>query len=408
MTDRILARVHEVLGSGAAISEAGEIPNIAPTSPDALAHALALAHAEGWRVRLEGRRSWSPADAPADLAITTAALDRVVAVAPQDLVATVQAGAALDAVNRQLRTQAVWLAWDPPGAPGRSLGSVVATATAGALRHGFGPIRDHLLGCTLVTADGRIVRPGGTVVKNVAGYDLTRLMAGGFGAFGVIAELHLRLRAIPESDRTIVATGSRDTLLSAGRALLDAAIEAAACELVGPPHSPSPTTGTDDIGWTLALRAMGAAEGVAAELERARRIAALPWIELPAPAALTFWHQNAAAAGEPPITIRLAALPADLDTALELVQHHLGPAWVTAGVGSGAIRWAGDADVEALRTLRDLAARREIPLTLERGPWAVRERLGHYGSYRDGVGRIVGRLREVFDPAHLLQVALDR
>ena len=129
----------------------------------------------GWRTRRAGRsgsrarRTWLPPDAPADLAVSTRALDQVVSVSPADLVATVQAGAPLEALRRRLADEGMWLALDPPGRPERSLGSVVATATAGPLRQGFGPVRDHVLGCTVATGDGRLVKAGGRVVKNVAG-----------------------------------------------------------------------------------------------------------------------------------------------------------------------------------------------------------------------------------------------
>ena len=136
---------------------------------------------------------------------------------PADLVATVQAGTPLEALRRRLADEGMWLALDPPGRPERSLGSVIATATAGPLRHGFGPVRDHVLGCTVATGDGRLVKAGGRVVKNVAGYDLTKLQVGGFGGFGIIAEVHLRLRALPRADVTLVARGTRDTLTSAAR-----------------------------------------------------------------------------------------------------------------------------------------------------------------------------------------------
>src|SRR5207249_3367547 len=82
-------------------------------------------------------------------------------------------------------------------------------ATAGPLRQGFGAVRDHVLGVTFVTGDGRLVHSGGRVVKNVAGYDLTKLEAGGFGAFGVIVLVHLRLRALPRADQTFVLAGTR-------------------------------------------------------------------------------------------------------------------------------------------------------------------------------------------------------
>src|SRR6266511_982335 len=172
----ILEKVTALLGEGAVLEPSSDrVPRIAPGSPDAVALLLGTAHQEGWRVRIEGAGTWLQSDAPSDLALTTRRLDRL---------------------RQQLADRGAWLAIDPPGLAGRTLGSVVATATAGPLRHGFGPIKDHLLGVTFVTGDGRMVQSGGRVMKNVAGYDLTRLQAGGFGAFGVIVLVHLRLRTL--------------------------------------------------------------------------------------------------------------------------------------------------------------------------------------------------------------------
>src|SRR6476661_10676735 len=77
------------------------------------------------------------------------------------------------------------------------------------------------------------------------------------------------------------------------------------------------------------------------------------------------------------------------------------------GAGSGMIRWTGDAPVDRLRAVRRAAAAREIPMTLERAAWSVRRALGHFGAYREGVGQLVGRLRNTFDPGQCLQVALE-
>jgi hypothetical protein len=95
-----------------------------------------------------------------------------------------------------------------------------------------------------------------------------------------------------------------------------------------------------------------------------------------------------------------------MDDALDLLLHHLDEQWVMAGVGASGVRWAGDAPAERIRLLRYAAAQREMPLTLERAPWSIREQLGHFGAYREGVGQLVSGLREVFDPAGILVVPL--
>ncbi|MBP9202194.1 MAG: hypothetical protein KBF47_19395, partial [Gemmatimonadales bacterium] len=90
-----------------------------------------------------------------------------------------------------------------------------------------------------------------------------------------------------------------------------------------------------------------------------------------------------------------------------LIIAELGEGLLATGLGSGQLRWAGQADVASLRALRHRAAQREIPVTLERAPWEVRRAVGHFGAYREGVGMLVGRLRETFDPKGVIAVALE-
>ncbi len=402
MKDAIAARLAGVVGRDHVERDPQGMPRAVPDSTDALAQVMALAHGEGWRVRVEGRGTWLPGDAPADLALSTRALDRVASVTPADLVATVEAGAPFDLLRRRLADDGMFLALDPPGRPERSIGSVVATATAGPLRQGFGPVRDHVLGLTVVTGDGRVVRAGGRVVKNVAGFDLAKLQIGGFGGFGIVTELHLRLRALPRADRTLLARGTRDRLTLAGRELTAARLAAHAIELFSPTLAAEPD-------WVLAVRLLGTDEGVQAEAGRLRSLTPeLAWQDLPADRAAPFWHLAARAMLGGAITLRLGVLQDGLDDALDLVAGMLDEGLVAAGAGAAAgLRWSGEAQAETLRTLRRHAAAREIPMTLERAPWGLRRALGHFGAYREGVGQLVGRLRETFDPAALLSVALE-
>jgi FAD/FMN-containing dehydrogenase len=400
MTDVIFGRLRALLGTSGVERDADGLPRATPDSADALSLVCRLAHEEGWKIRVEGHASWLPPDAPADLAVSTRALDQVLSVSPADLVATVQAGAPLEALRRRLADEGMWLALDPPGRPERSLGSVLATATAGPLRHGFGPVRDHVLGCTVATGDGRLVKAGGRVVKNVAGYDLTKLQVGGFGGFGIIAEVHLRLRSLPRADVTLLARGPRDTLTAAARDLVQAQLLPGALELL------SPALGAD-ADWVLAARFVGTDAAVQSDVRRVASIGDLAWTPLPADRTAAFWGLVARGSLGGPITLRLGVLGGGIDDTLDVLAHDLDEGLVAAGPGAGLIRWTGDAPVERLRALRRTAAGREIPMTLERAPWPVRRALGHFGAYREGVGQLVGRLRETFDPGQCLSVALE-
>jgi FAD/FMN-containing dehydrogenase len=400
MTDAIFTRLRALLGTSGVERDGDGVPRATPDSADALSLVCRLAHEEGWKIRVEGRGTWLPADAPSDLVVTTRGLEQIVSVSPADLVATVQAGTSLEALRRRLADYGMWLALDPPGRPERSIGSVIATGTAGPLRHGFGPVRDHVLGCSVATGDGRLVNAGGRVVKNVAGYDLTKLQVGGFGGFGIIAEVHLRLRALPRADVTLLARGARDTLTSAARELVAANLLLGALELLSPALAAEPD-------WVLAARFVGTDAAVQADVRRLSSLGDLNWLPLPADRTAAFWSVAARGSLAGPITLRLGVLGDGIDETIDLLAHDLDEGLVSAGAGQGMIRWTGDAPLERLRALRRAAASREIPMTLERAPWQIRRALGHFGAYREGVGKIVGRLRGTFDPGQCLNVALE-
>ncbi len=293
----LVDRVRALLGDDAVDVAATPdgVPRVAPGSPDAVGLLLGTAREEGWRVRIEGAGTWLPADAPADLALTTRRLDKVPAIEPQDLSATAEAGIGCDLLRQQLADRGTWLALDPPGLAGRTLGSVVATATAGPLRQGFGAVRDHLLGVTFVTGDGRLVQSGGRVMKNVAGYDLTKLAAGGFGAFGVIVLVHLRLRALPRADQTLVLEGSREDLAQVAEDIAAASVQPAAHELMSPALARRER-------WMLAVRFAGSAALVSAEEAALRAVTGGRFSALRADEAHALWMRAAESFATRPAT----------------------------------------------------------------------------------------------------------
>jgi glycolate oxidase FAD binding subunit len=303
-------------------------------------------------------------------------------------------------LRRGLADRGAWLAHDAPGGD-RSLGSLLATGTSGPLRAGFGQLRDQVLGLTLVTGDGRVIRVGGRVVKNVAGYDLAKLAAGSFGAFGVVTTVHLRLRAVPRADLTLLAQGRRDDLVDAARAVLATGVTAAALELLSPRAGGAPV-------WTLAVRLVGTDAEVAADRQAVVESGAV-FSEHTGGAAAEFWTSVLEGAAVAPLTLRVGAMPDALEEALDLVALHLDEAvadWISATAPAGVLRWSGRVTPDTLLRFRTAAAEREWPVTLERAPWAVRSRVAHFGAYREGVLRLVNGLRRAFDPAGVLVAPL--
>ena len=134
--------------------------------------------------------------------LTLDRLARVLEHEAGDLTCTVEAGIRLSALQAALGAAGQRLALDPPGDP--TIGACLAANLSGPLRHRFGGPRDLVLGVTLVLADGTIANAGGKVVKNVAGYDLGKLVCGSRGSLALIARVSLRLHPIPVASGSLV------------------------------------------------------------------------------------------------------------------------------------------------------------------------------------------------------------
>ena len=145
-----------------------------------------------------------PADA---IELDTSGLDRVLEHNAGDFTAIVEAGARVADLRARFAAHGQMLALDPPlgDGEGATIGGVIATADSGPLRHRYGAPRDLVLGMTVVLSDGTVSRSGGKVIKNVAGYDVGKVLTGSFGTLGVIASLSLRLQPLAESHATVVA-----------------------------------------------------------------------------------------------------------------------------------------------------------------------------------------------------------
>jgi len=161
--------------------------------------------ASGTALRISGRGTWLDAGRPvrASNALSLAEDAGVVSYVPGDLTLTVRAGTTLSEIASITSERDQWLPLDPYGAADSTIGATLATASAGPLASSFGSPRDLLLGLEFVNGRGETIRAGGKVVKNVAGFDLSRLLTGSWGTLGVITEVTLRLYARPAADRTV-------------------------------------------------------------------------------------------------------------------------------------------------------------------------------------------------------------
>jgi glycolate oxidase FAD binding subunit len=192
--------------------------------------------------------------------LDTTGLSGVIAHNPGDMTVSVRAGTPLRALQDELSEHGQHVSFDAARvAEGATIGGVVTTTDSGPSALVFGSMRDLVIGVTLVLADGSVARSGGHVIKNVAGYDLAKLLHGSYGALGVLAEVVLRLHPRPRASTTITVPCP-----------LDGAGELAA-RVLGGPHEPAALEWISD-GERLLVRLDGTRDALPARAERIREL----------------------------------------------------------------------------------------------------------------------------------------
>ena len=169
--------------------------------------------------------------------------------------------------------------------------------------------------------------------------------------------------------------------------------------------SPALTSSHD---WSLLVQAEGTIAGVTAEVDRLRQVAAGAIFELRDPAQADRLFQ-ALAEGmlDGPVVLRAGVLAPGTPDLIDAIGETVGHSRLSASLGAGGLRWSGNPTPAHVRALRTRLAEREIPVTLERAPWAFRQAVGHFGSFREGVRPLTESIRAVFDPRQLLVSSLE-
>jgi glycolate oxidase FAD binding subunit len=195
------------------------IERTSPSNESAVSRELAAANRNGQKLRIVGGNTLRGMGGrpQIDFEIDTTAIDGVVDFEPEDLTVGVLAGTRLDLLAKTLAERGQMLAFDAPSPTQATVGGTLASGWRGPRRHLYGPPRDWAIGSTVVLADGTIARAGGMVVKNVAGYDLSRLYVGSFGTLAVLVRANLKTIPIPHRTRAFHAAlpeGARERALA--------------------------------------------------------------------------------------------------------------------------------------------------------------------------------------------------
>jgi len=175
----------------------------------ALALGTASERRQSVRIRGAGTKDYLGDLRPTDMILETTALRGIVAHVPADLTVTVAAGTPIAELRATLAQAGQFLPLDPPHAEAATIGGVVAANSTGFWRSRYGGVRDQLIGTTTALADGTLARAGGRVVKNVAGYDVNKLLIGSFGTLGVIVECTFKILPLPMASAGLQASFAR-------------------------------------------------------------------------------------------------------------------------------------------------------------------------------------------------------
>ena len=374
-----------------------------PADATEVAAAVVEARRSGLRVLPIGTgRHLARPSSPDALFLSSERMAGVEIYEPADLTLTAGAGTPLRDLAEALAPHDQWLPFDPPDAEGRTLGGLMAAGLSGPLAAGYGPLRNHVLGATVVCGDGRVLRLGGRVVKNVAGFDLLRPVVGSRGSLAVVTSVCVRLFPVPQVDRVLVLRGeSPDALVAAARAVAGAPVVPASTVLVG--GLPSPHGGS-----ALVVRLHGAVATVDADqatLERATGSAfeVLDGVAAERLVVAVRDHPSSEGVG------RLAVLPNQLEDALRAVGETSGNAPLMADVHEGRVLFGFDPDqVHHLVALRKRVEATGGSLGFERVPSGTElEAEAARTPRRAAEVALAERVRAVFDPSGVF-VPLDR
>ena len=424
-----LERIAELLGTAyvrdGVDSDAvdGIIPEVvaSPRSSDALSQLLAFANSEGLAVAPRGggtQMAMGNRVRRLDVVADMTEMDSVVEHNSADLTLVVQAGITLSALRNALAEDRQLLPLDAPLPDRATIGGTLAAGISGPLKWQYGSARDLVIGMKAVQADGRLVKSGGNVVKNVSGYDMARLHVGGLGTLGIITEVSFKLTPMPRRESTLLA--QFDTVadcMSAALGIFNSGVmpialtafnRAAATRMAMDDYA----DGASGSAYTLAIRlgsrprTLRRMESEALSvIERRAQVAHAASIGAESSALWAtladFGHSDGE---EPALSARIAVLPTDVARAMDALER-IGDAAIAAHPGYGMINahwFDADADLTAyVQNARQAIHELGGSLMVERAPLAVKDGIDVW-DYTGASIEVMRRLKAQYDANGIL------
>ena|SRR5579859_4838556 len=334
-----------------------------------------------------------------DFILSTERLNRVIEHAWGDMTAAVEAGCTIEKFQQVLKEHGQRLAADPLWPEAATVGGLLATAESGTLRLRYGAIRDLVLGVEMALPDGSVIKAGGKVVKNVAGYDLNKLIIGSLGTLGVITRTVFRLHSLP------VATATYSTVLSGTSeanklvlAILDSQLVYTGLQVRA--------QGAGEIA--IDVRFEGIPESLQDQYVKLGHVAGgRPFAEC----AGEIWtaRQKLFLNASSSVVCKCSVLPAQIGSLCDAVFRQAGSAQVTAtlivqGTGVGEVRLDAarqQPQGEVLKALRGELDRLQGTLVVQQCPVSIKEGLDVWGTPEDALS-LMRQIKAKFDPARTM------
>ncbi|MHB1422572.1 MAG: FAD-binding oxidoreductase [Gemmataceae bacterium] len=400
------------------IDDFGPLPLVQPQSVNEIGAIVRCAVADNQAIYPLGGRIALDIGLPPQrpgIAVDMRSLSQVLDYPARDMTITVQAGITLARLQSLLATENQRLPIDVPRAEQATLGGVLAVNVSGPRRLGFGTLRDYVIGISTVNDEGQEVKAGGRVVKNVAGYDLCKLHIGALGTLGVISQVTLKLRPLPEST-ALVTFGCESAALDRLLDCLHATRTRPVClDVLNPravramvdetrldlPEAPWVVVvgfedNSDAIDWQvrqlLQELASGAIQGLAAHVGEASQPLWRALVEAPARGELLTFKANLLPHAIASFCLRAEALP-------QSIRLH-------AHAGSGIVYGHFDGDLTLptvaaiLKELTEMAVRAEGNLVLSRCPVEWKRELPVWGRERGDLW-LMRQVKDKLDPRNL-------
>ncbi len=389
----------------------GMAVDVAPASGEELADVLREAAERKQIIELGGhftKRDMGGKIAPPDVVPSTRELKRVLAYEPNDLTISVEAGLPYSELRDTLHSRGQFLPLDPAFDGKATIGGVIAANNSGPRRRRYGTARDMVIGMTFATLEGKLVRSGGMVVKNVTGLDMAKIMVGSFGTLAAIMSVNFKIFPRPAEERTFLATSeSLEPLLSLRTAILRSKLQPVAIDLLDP--GAATLAGLPDTHYCLSLEA-GGNEALVGRHERewgalAQENGATDFRTLDQSDAASFWSKVrefpalATARSSTVSVLRISSEPKNLGGVLITVR--LTGTTAVLARAAAAVAYAACPDLDSARRCLSVCRSQGFRAIVESCPPDQKEALElwpHPGSQL----AVMQRIKDQLDPHHLL------